>query len=313
MVTPYSYLELTSSSRRRTPARSRSSDCRSSSGRRRARCSRCAATTSGSTGPATSSAGAGDGVEIHLPRFQPRSTLPLAACLWAQEQADCGRSNTRCTRPSSARARTSPRTGRSPARPRGPGSSRTPRSPPRTIRALLADRRDPVEAEAAGAGESLRCSPRAARATGGWAAWSASARASRSCRDRPSRGRTRRSGAPRARARAPHQLGAARDVGLGEVAVERLPVAPDRDQASMSALVLEQGGDALRRAASAAFPSSSRVRSRSAAAVMSASKSMLWRSSLDHVALGRHQPFDEEAGRAVVDQHLSGSTAQWMR
>lgn len=25
------------------------------------------------------------GVEIHLPRFQPRSTLPLAACLWAQD------------------------------------------------------------------------------------------------------------------------------------------------------------------------------------------------------------------------------------
>jgi predicted DsbA family dithiol-disulfide isomerase len=25
-------------------------------------------------------------VEIHLPRYQPRSTLPLAACLWAQEQ-----------------------------------------------------------------------------------------------------------------------------------------------------------------------------------------------------------------------------------
>ena len=25
------------------------------------------------------------GIEIHLPRFQPRSTLPLAACLWAQE------------------------------------------------------------------------------------------------------------------------------------------------------------------------------------------------------------------------------------
>jgi predicted DsbA family dithiol-disulfide isomerase len=30
------------------------------------------------------------GVEIHLPRFQPRSTLPLAACLWADEQG-CGR------------------------------------------------------------------------------------------------------------------------------------------------------------------------------------------------------------------------------
>jgi predicted DsbA family dithiol-disulfide isomerase len=27
------------------------------------------------------------GVEIHLPRYQPRSTLPLAACLWAAEQA----------------------------------------------------------------------------------------------------------------------------------------------------------------------------------------------------------------------------------
>lgn len=26
------------------------------------------------------------GVEIHLPRYQPRSTLPLAACLWAEEQ-----------------------------------------------------------------------------------------------------------------------------------------------------------------------------------------------------------------------------------
>jgi 2-hydroxychromene-2-carboxylate isomerase len=26
------------------------------------------------------------GIEIHLPRYQPRSTLPLAACLWAAEQ-----------------------------------------------------------------------------------------------------------------------------------------------------------------------------------------------------------------------------------
>ncbi len=26
------------------------------------------------------------GVEIHLPRFQPRSTLPLAACLWAGDE-----------------------------------------------------------------------------------------------------------------------------------------------------------------------------------------------------------------------------------
>ncbi len=26
------------------------------------------------------------GIEIHLPRYQPRSTLPLAACLWAGDQ-----------------------------------------------------------------------------------------------------------------------------------------------------------------------------------------------------------------------------------
>ena len=26
------------------------------------------------------------GIEIHLPRYQPRSTLPLTACLWAGEQ-----------------------------------------------------------------------------------------------------------------------------------------------------------------------------------------------------------------------------------
>ena len=26
------------------------------------------------------------GVELHLPRYQPRSTLPLAACLWASEE-----------------------------------------------------------------------------------------------------------------------------------------------------------------------------------------------------------------------------------
>jgi predicted DsbA family dithiol-disulfide isomerase len=26
------------------------------------------------------------GIEIHLPRYQPRSTLPLCACLWAGEQ-----------------------------------------------------------------------------------------------------------------------------------------------------------------------------------------------------------------------------------
>ena len=53
----------------------------------RARCSRCAATTCGSTGRSNVYARAQAlGVEIHLPRYQPRSTLPLAACLWADER-----------------------------------------------------------------------------------------------------------------------------------------------------------------------------------------------------------------------------------
>ena len=68
-------------------ARSRSSGCRSSCGRRPGRCSRCAATTCASTGRRTSTGGRSSaGIEIHLPRYQPRSTLTLAACLWAGEQ-----------------------------------------------------------------------------------------------------------------------------------------------------------------------------------------------------------------------------------
>jgi predicted DsbA family dithiol-disulfide isomerase len=30
----------------------------------------------------------GLGIEIHLPRYQPRSTIPLAACLWAAQQGN---------------------------------------------------------------------------------------------------------------------------------------------------------------------------------------------------------------------------------
>ena len=30
----------------------------------------------------------GLGIEIHLPRYQPRSTLPLAACLWAAQEGN---------------------------------------------------------------------------------------------------------------------------------------------------------------------------------------------------------------------------------
>ena len=91
------------------------------------------------------------GVEIHLPRYQPRSTLILAACLWAGDEGGCGRSSTRSTRRSSARARTSRPTRRSAGRPSGSSSIRTRRSPPPTrpigSRQLADVRR---EAEAAG-------------------------------------------------------------------------------------------------------------------------------------------------------------------
>ena len=125
------------------------------------------------------------GIEIHLPRYQPRSTLPLAACLWAQEQGGCERSSTRSTRRSSARARTSRRTPRSRARRSGPGW--TPREAvagaysPELGSRLQEIRR---QAEAAGVGASPRCSPRTAAPTGAWAASSACSAASRSFRAR---------------------------------------------------------------------------------------------------------------------------------
>ena len=64
------------------------SGCRSSCARRRDRCSTPAAITCAWTGPRTSTvARLAIGIEIHLPRYQPRSTLVLAACLWAQENS----------------------------------------------------------------------------------------------------------------------------------------------------------------------------------------------------------------------------------
>ena len=77
----------TRSRRSRTRGRSRSNGFRSSCGPRHARCSRCAATTCAPTGRSNVYRLALErGIEIHLPRYQPRSTLPLAACLWAGEQ-----------------------------------------------------------------------------------------------------------------------------------------------------------------------------------------------------------------------------------
>lgn len=64
------------------PAGSRWSGCPSSCGPRRGLCSTRAGITSASTGRRTRRA-LDAGLEIHLPRHQPRSTLPLAACLWA--------------------------------------------------------------------------------------------------------------------------------------------------------------------------------------------------------------------------------------
>ena len=74
-----------SSRRPRTPGASRSSGS-SSSAPPRSRCSRSAATTSARTGRRPYRRALAAGVEIHLPRFQPRSTLPMAACLWANDE-----------------------------------------------------------------------------------------------------------------------------------------------------------------------------------------------------------------------------------
>ena len=76
-----------SSRRRRTRAGSRSSGFPSSCARRRSRSSRFEATTSAPTGRSNVYRRAlAAGIEIHLPRYQPRSTLTLGACLWAGDE-----------------------------------------------------------------------------------------------------------------------------------------------------------------------------------------------------------------------------------
>jgi predicted DsbA family dithiol-disulfide isomerase len=51
------------------------------------------------------------GIEIHLPRYQPRSTLVLAACNGQATRASCVRSSTRSTRAFFCEARTCDRPG----------------------------------------------------------------------------------------------------------------------------------------------------------------------------------------------------------
>ena len=145
------------------------------------------------------------GVEIHLPRYQPRSTLPLAACLWAQRAGPAAGVQARALRGVLLRGRghrDRPRDRA--ARPRGPGSTRT-----RAIAAAYSPERfariarDPCGGRGGGRrAASPRCSPRTGRATGAWAASSACSPGEPLVPDGPSRGRARRSGAPRARARA---------------------------------------------------------------------------------------------------------------
>ena len=73
------------------------------------------------------------GVEIHLPRYQPRSTLTLCACLWAGEQGRLRDVQARALRGVLLRGRGHRhRRARSPARPSAPGSTRTARSRPPT-------------------------------------------------------------------------------------------------------------------------------------------------------------------------------------
>ena len=115
------------------------------------------------------------GIEIHLPRYQPRSTLPLAACLWADEQGRLREFKHAlyeaffCEGEDIATdaeiARAAARAGLD------PDAALAAAYAPERIARIAEIRRRP---RPRASGASPRCSPRTGRATGGWAASSAS-------------------------------------------------------------------------------------------------------------------------------------------
>ncbi len=171
-------------------AGSRSSGSRSSCGLRRGRCSSRAETTCASTGRRTSTGARS--------RSESRSTCRATsrARRWRSRPAcgpsgegGCATSSTRCTRRSSARARTSRRTRRS----RGRGSpcrsrSRQRRSPPPTRRSSWpASARSGSKPRRRVSAASRRCSATTAERIGAWAGSSDSSQVCLSSRAAPER------------------------------------------------------------------------------------------------------------------------------
>ena len=183
VVCPYSYLESHVVEAAEDAARSRSSGCRSSCGRRRSRCSRCAATTCGSTGRRTSTRGRW--------RWASRSTCRATS---RARRCRCARASGRASR-AAARVQACAlrgvllrgrghrdRRARSPARPSAPASTRR-RDRGRLVPSAVARaRRSAPRPRPPASAASRRCSPRRRRATGAWAASSACSPASRSSR-----------------------------------------------------------------------------------------------------------------------------------
>ena len=119
------------------------------------------------------------GIEIHLPRYQPRSTLTLCRVpVGRRAGAPARASSTRSTRRSSARARTSP-----PTREIARAAERAGLDPDGAIEAAYSPERcaqiagDPrARPRPPACAACRRCSPRAASATGAWAARAAARR-----------------------------------------------------------------------------------------------------------------------------------------
>ena len=122
------------------------------------------------------------GIEIHLPRYQPRSTLPSRRACGRANRAGSGSCATRSTKRSSARVRTSRPTRRSPAPRSGRASTRTRRCrPPMPRPGSRASPRSGTAPNRPACAVCRRFSPTTGTPTGEWAGSSASWPARRSC------------------------------------------------------------------------------------------------------------------------------------
>jgi hypothetical protein len=187
VVCPYSYMESHLIETARTQVRSMSNGFRSSCGRPRRRCSRSGATTARRLDEACPQARARPPDRDPRPRYQPRSTLPLATCLWAGDQGRLREFKHPLYEALFCEGEDTSRTARSRVPPTEPGSIRPLPSPRRTrpSRAPESGRSDSKPKRQACA-ECRPSWPRMAPRTGAWAASSDCSKGGRSCRERVS-------------------------------------------------------------------------------------------------------------------------------